>query len=340
MPDLVGTKERFDELDRLLDMMILPICSGTRIPVRVVSDIYATILIGKMHGRRLFAGRTRVRAQERLPHILAFLSDPTFFSFCNVGFIRAIREEIISTFIRRSSAYIGSDAEKRQVICRKLGSYKKARLGIGGLVRYITTINVRYGLIVADICRDYTYLVARMAKKYAMRGHEESVHDCRSHGNVGLMKAASYYTQQSGTPFESYAQQWIRQSILARIKDEGNTIWVPPEYWRRARILSEMDPADLDANDAQVANLTNRPVSLDMITSCDEKSALSEVIAGQEHVSADAEHQISMEHVTRLLEKCEGLTSFERVALICRAGLFTALPGVDTWHPKFMPSTK
>lgn len=72
-------------------------------------------------------------------------------------------------------------------------------------------------------------LVFHIAKKYSSRleGRALEFADLVAFGNQGLMTAASYYDQELGTAFVTYAYNWIEQRIDRSIITEGSFIRIP-----------------------------------------------------------------------------------------------------------------
>lgn len=75
---------------------------------------------------------------------------------------------------------------------------------------------------------DHLGLVRLIAKRYRGLGLEWE--DIEGYGHVGLMLACERFKPELGYKFPTYAQWWIRQSIIRAIETSVHLIKVPVEY--------------------------------------------------------------------------------------------------------------
>jgi RNA polymerase sigma factor (sigma-70 family) len=73
-------------------------------------------------------------------------------------------------------------------------------------------------------------LVLSMADNYCAYNPELSPLDLVQEGNLGLMRAAEKFDHCRGYRFSTYATWWIRQAIMASIRDD-RLIRIPPEVY-------------------------------------------------------------------------------------------------------------
>src|SRR5574344_1739427 len=78
-------------------------------------------------------------------------------------------------------------------------------------------------------------LVASVAKTYA--SPKINIMDLIQEGNLGLMTAASKYTNDFNTRFSTYAYAWILQYILRFIRNKSNPINLPHRKEEQIRAL-------------------------------------------------------------------------------------------------------
>jgi len=67
--------------------------------------------------------------------------------------------------------------------------------------------------------------VVSVAKKYQYKGLDLA--DLIAEGNLGLIRAAMDFDESRGFKFISYAVWWIRQTIMAAIREQTCAIWLP-----------------------------------------------------------------------------------------------------------------
>lgn len=88
---------------------------------------------------------------------------------------------------------------------------RRIRLGDEKALRMLVEANLRF--------------VVSTAKKYLNSGL--SLIDLVGVGNIGLIKAAKRFDETRGTKFISYAQWWIRQTILQEISEQSRAVRLP-----------------------------------------------------------------------------------------------------------------
>lgn len=76
-----------------------------------------------------------------------------------------------------------------------------------------------------QLVRAHLRLVVFRARSYV--GHGLPLEDLISEGNLGLLCAVERYNLRFGTRFQSYADYWIRQSILCAIHRDRGVIRLP-----------------------------------------------------------------------------------------------------------------
>ncbi|HWP49784.1 MAG TPA: RNA polymerase sigma factor RpoD/SigA [Candidatus Limnocylindrales bacterium] len=149
--------------------------------------------------------------------------------------------------------------------------------------------------------------------------------DLINEGNLGLIEAAKRFDPAKNVKFISYAVWWIRQAILRALSEKGRTIRLPLKQEGLAvklgkisqelsqegkeltlkEIAERMDISEEEVRDIQ--EFSQRPLSLDMSTTDDEKVTLMNLIANKDGLSPDEiliKHTL-IEELQRLLEELD-----------------------------------
>jgi RNA polymerase primary sigma factor len=149
--------------------------------------------------------------------------------------------------------------------------------------------------------------------------------DLINEGNLGLIEAAKRFDPAKNVKFISYAVWWIRQAILRALSEKGRTIRLPlkqeglavklgkisQELSQEGKELSLKEIAErMDISEEEVRDIqefSQRPLSLDMSTTDDEKVTLMNLIANKDGLSPDEIliKQTLIEELQRLLEELD-----------------------------------
>lgn len=108
-----------------------------------------------------------------------------------------------------SQPLLGPEEEKRLA--------RRIRAGDRGALDRMVGANLRF---VVSIARRYRHLGV-------------SLQDLVTEGNLGLLEAARRFDERKGVRFTSYAVWWIRQSIIAAIRQQTGIVRVPASRCRR-----------------------------------------------------------------------------------------------------------
>jgi RNA polymerase primary sigma factor len=129
--------------------------------------------------------------------------------------------------------------------------------------------------------------------------------DLINEGNLGLIEAAKRFDPTKNVKFISYAVWWIRQAILRALSEKGRTIRLPlkqeglavkfnkisQELSQEGKELSLKEIAErMDISEEEVRDIqefSQRPLSLDISTTEDEKVTLMNLIASKDELPPD-----------------------------------------------------
>lgn len=81
-------------------------------------------------------------------------------------------------------------------------------------------------------------LVVSIAKRHTGRGLDFA--DIIQEGNTGLMRAIMMFDYKKGFKFSTYATNWIKQSILRAIADQGRAIRIPVHRHEKVQAVYRM----------------------------------------------------------------------------------------------------
>ena len=85
----------------------------------------------------------------------------------------------------------------------------------------------------AELVRCNQALVRRIAAGFMGRGLD--FEDLVQEGNIGLLRAAKLFDPRRGTRFSTYAVPWIRQPMLAALKDQVPLVRLPRYLYATGR---------------------------------------------------------------------------------------------------------
>ncbi len=139
--------------------------------------------------------------------------------------------------------------------------------------------------------------VISVAKQYDKGGHNLTLGDLISEGNIGLITAATKFDETRGFKFISYAVWWIRQAIMSAISQNSRLIRQPMNrvmsFNKMLRSFSELEqqlqrePTDEELAEAldmpedhvkSMKNISSRPASIDAPLRSDEVFNLLDVL--------------------------------------------------------------
>lgn len=197
--------------------------------------------------------------------------------------------------------------------------------------------DARQGHVKDTFVRHNLKLVVSVAKEYRNMGI--SFLDLIQEGNLGLIRAVEKFDHRRGFKFSTYAVWWIRQSFIRAIQNHSRTVRLPSHVYDlllqqtratkklaaelgREPTVAEVGRA-LRVDDGEIerlAELKQKPLSLDMRLPGTDSKLLEDVIADPDTVEPDGE--LDQGRLERDLERLIGtLSPREQSILRMRFGI-------------------
>lgn len=170
-------------------------------------------------------------------------------------------------------------------------------------------------------------LVLTVAKRYQNQGI--LIEDLIAEGNMGLLKAIENFDWSKNIKFISYADWWVRQSIIQALNDHSRTIRIPTniinEQRKARKEYDELKAFDSLSNNARLAPIT---VRIEESTG-DSDFSLLDVIENKDSLKPD--YHLTDEDIVkqRLMTLLNILTERERVIIQDYFGLFGATKNLE-----------
>jgi RNA polymerase primary sigma factor len=184
--------------------------------------------------------------------------------------------------------------------------------------------------------------VPRVARRYA--GSGIPFEELLAAGNLGLVEAAVRFDPSREVKFVTYADWWIRKTILKTIQEQSGAFRVPRYHLERIRILKTLkgqlrhtlrrEPENDELASAaglpirevgRLMALDQFPVSLEQPASSVDDRPIAETLSGD----SDSDHPealISDDYVDHLRRKIASLDEREGIVLALRFGLLGTDP--------------
>ena len=189
-----------------------------------------------------------------------------------------------------------------------------------------------------EMVKAHLRLVVSVAKRYRRHSSLDLL-DLVQEGNMGLMHAVEKFNYRRGFRVSTYAEWWIRQSIIRAIADKGRTIRIPVHMKEvAARVLRErhklykMEGREPELGKIaersgisvgrveQVLSLVQEPGSLDTPVGEDGDATLGDLIAATDAVNPYAAAEASALQRS-VAEALEHLTPREQRIVSLRFGI-------------------
>lgn len=96
-------------------------------------------------------------------------------------------------------------------------------------------------------------LVWSIAKRYlGYQGHDLSLDDLISAGNIGLLTALRRFDTNLNTSLSTYATHWIRQSIVREICNTGHRVRLPVHVLEKISMVNRIEEDDTESTSGAV----------------------------------------------------------------------------------------
>lgn len=82
------------------------------------------------------------------------------------------------------------------------------------------------------VSKAYLRLAWRISTDLSQQSTTSQQLDNYQNGAIGLVRAISYYDQNSGNRFATFATWWVRQAILLHLKETANFVHLPISTWQ------------------------------------------------------------------------------------------------------------
>jgi RNA polymerase sigma factor (sigma-70 family) len=181
-----------------------------------------------------------------------------------MSWVRAIYEELIEDFCRRTEEYNSLCVEEARLAHSLKGAFgtrmSRIRLqkqGIEsvvgleqdhlfGVVNGVEHHRKKYTELRNVIIQPYLRLVFSEASK--LSGPSRTIfEDVFQSGVFGLIRAISTFFRERNTYFSGYARWWVRQSILLSLKEEVSFFKIPSAVWHVYNKLERGESIDEDS---------------------------------------------------------------------------------------------
>ncbi len=158
-------------------------------------------------------------------------------------------------------------------------------------------------------------------------------------GNLGLVEAAIRFDDARGVKFVTYADWWIRKSILATLQQQNGPVRLPRYRFDRVRRIRELqdrirtregfDPDVADLAEAsgfseqevrEALALALRPVSLQQPVRAGDSIRVGDTLRDPRRTGT-ADHWVAQEYVSWVMTLLDELEKKERKVLLLRFGL-------------------
>ncbi len=183
------------------------------------------------------------------------------------------------------------------------------RIGLSGRafrarMMAVEEADARQGHVKDTFVRHNLKLVVSVAKEYRNMGI--SFLDLIQEGNLGLIRAVEKFDHRRGFKFSTYAVWWIRQSFIRAIQNHSRTVRLPSHVYDlllqqtratkklAAELGREPTVAEVgralrveDVEIERLAELKQKPLSLDMRLPGTDSKLLEDVIADPDTVEPD-----------------------------------------------------
>ncbi len=181
-----------------------------------------------------------------------------------MSWVRAIYEELIEDFCRRTEEYNALCVEEARLahslkgaFGTRMGRIRILKEGIEsavgldqrrlfGVVKGVEHHRQKYTDLRNIIIQPYLRLVFSEASK--LSGPSRTIfEDVFQSGVFGLIRAISTFFRERNTYFSGYARWWVRQSILLSLKEEVSFFKIPSAVWHVFNKLERGESIDEDS---------------------------------------------------------------------------------------------